>query len=409
MILHFGVRLLIAALLLCVAQTVAAQDGTDDPAGRRVALVIAVEGYGRLGPSPAADARGARLAEGLAALGFTVETPRGGRDAAIRAAIRRFAVEARAAEAAVVVLAGHLVSARGESFLLPANAMVERASDLLSRGVSVSSLAALAGQAAQGAVVLALATSPDLSSTVPDVAARPTHDRPAPPRVALAFSSSPRTPVSAVTGAAAAAFDRLEAALAAPIVTTATLAEAVGASGMTLGDHAAVLLRAPQRKPAPETAPDPARALPPAAPAAEAAPIPPVSEAALDLPVAGAASTVRAAEASPAAPEQAQAAEPVVDAATREADAPMAGPAAAAATRQDGVPIDALELIESMLAAPKKRLIQSRLRDRGHYAGAIDAAFGPRTRAAIVAFQEALGDPPTGFLTPAQIEALLAP
>lgn len=52
--------------------------------------------------------------------------------------------------------------------------------------------------------------------------------------------------------------------------------------------------------------------------------------------------------------------------------------------------------------------LQQALAHFGHYTGAIDGRIGPATRAAIAAWQEARGNPPTGRLTPEEEQALLA-
>lgn len=63
---------------------------------------------------------------------------------------------------------------------------------------------------------------------------------------------------------------------------------------------------------------------------------------------------------------------------------------------------------EQRLTGAERAAIQTALQWFGHYAGRIDAAFGPRTRAAIQSWQRANGLDPTGFLTRRQREALLA-
>ncbi len=57
---------------------------------------------------------------------------------------------------------------------------------------------------------------------------------------------------------------------------------------------------------------------------------------------------------------------------------------------------------EAALDAPTRRLVQEALQWEGFYGGTIDGAFGPGTRSAISAWQEAEGHEPTGVLTTAQ-------
>ena len=60
------------------------------------------------------------------------------------------------------------------------------------------------------------------------------------------------------------------------------------------------------------------------------------------------------------------------------------------------------------LDRPARRLIQQGLRQEGFDPGAPDGLFGPRTRAAIRAWQASRGAPPTGYLTGSEAELLRA-
>ncbi len=62
---------------------------------------------------------------------------------------------------------------------------------------------------------------------------------------------------------------------------------------------------------------------------------------------------------------------------------------------------------EALLTAEERRDLQSALQSFGFYSSAIDGAFGPGTRAAMLAWQESKGYDPTGILTTAQRAALL--
>lgn len=64
--------------------------------------------------------------------------------------------------------------------------------------------------------------------------------------------------------------------------------------------------------------------------------------------------------------------------------------------------------IEAALTGAERQQIQTALQWQGHYAGAIDGAFGRGTRAAISAWQGANGHPETGVLSSTQRGALLA-
>lgn len=60
------------------------------------------------------------------------------------------------------------------------------------------------------------------------------------------------------------------------------------------------------------------------------------------------------------------------------------------------------------LTTTQKRIIQSRLTQLGHDTGGIDGKFGPGTRRAITAWQQAGGTPATGFLSQAEATTLLS-
>ncbi len=63
---------------------------------------------------------------------------------------------------------------------------------------------------------------------------------------------------------------------------------------------------------------------------------------------------------------------------------------------------------EAALSADERKQLQSALAWFGYYRGAIDGAIGPGTRAAMAAWQEALGLEPTGVLTSRQRATLVA-
>jgi hypothetical protein len=95
------------------------------------------------------------------------------------------------------------------------------------------------------------------------------------------------------------------------------------------------------------------------------------------------------------------------------ADAPpaaLAPPAAVAPPAVDaaGETLAEARAAERALDRDARAAIQTALAWFGHYTGAIDAAFGPGTRAAIAAWQTARGAEPTGVLRRAERAALLA-
>lgn len=66
------------------------------------------------------------------------------------------------------------------------------------------------------------------------------------------------------------------------------------------------------------------------------------------------------------------------------------------------------EAAEAEMSLEERKAVQAALAWFGHYDGAIDGAFGRGTRAALAAWQETQGHPPTGILLGAERAALLA-
>ncbi|MEC9431563.1 MAG: peptidoglycan-binding domain-containing protein [Pseudomonadota bacterium] len=94
-----------------------------------------------------------------------------------------------------------------------------------------------------------------------------------------------------------------------------------------------------------------------------------------------------------------------------EAVAALALPAAAEEAPDAAAPAETvaeLELLEQSLSRAAKRAIQRELRDLGHYPGLVDGVFGPQTRGAITAYQQARTEEDTGFLTRRQLLDLRA-
>ena len=111
---------------------------------------------------------------------------------------------------------------------------------------------------------------------------------------------------------------------------------------------------------------------------------------------------------SPPAPEVAPPAEAPLPVAEPALPAPVLpeAPAFETAILTDESPAEARRS-EALLTADERRDLQSALQSFGFYASAIDGAFGPGTRGAMRAWQEAKGFDPTGILTTAQRAALL--
>lgn len=83
--------------------------------------------------------------------------------------------------------------------------------------------------------------------------------------------------------------------------------------------------------------------------------------------------------------------------------------AAPAAPPPPAAPINPFATEQALgLSREQRRAVQQALTDRGFDTQGVDGVFGRNTRFAIRAFQEASGFEPTGFLTGAQVELLLA-
>ena len=83
--------------------------------------------------------------------------------------------------------------------------------------------------------------------------------------------------------------------------------------------------------------------------------------------------------------------------------------AATAASPAPAAPVNPFATEQALgLSREQRRAVQQALTDRGFDTQGVDGVFGRNTRFALRAFQEASGFEPTGFLTSAQVELLLA-
>lgn len=380
-------------VLAAVAATGPAQ------AADRVALVLSVEDYRAYGKSEIPGSSIVAMGRALAEQGFEVDIMTNANNAVARATLRDFAGKADGARAAIIILAGHGLGARGQFYLLPSNAEIGRASDLFSRALAVSSVAHLVSRAKHGAVFF-FTSAADIPSTVdgvtlrPDLAAKPADN------VVVTLSTSQKVPVSRIGAVSRqAAADFAEAAAETPMMLSALVAAAAaGEVGSVFGSAAEVdLSKGPE---------------PPASPAA-AAPQPSSEEIAArraaeeradEAEARAREAEARAREAEARATEEASRAREAESAAQAAAEDAAGKDAAAAAPPPD---IDALKLVEALLGRSKKKLLQRRMRDLGFYGGPIDSIFGDLTREGIRAYQASIDEAPTGYLTPAQIQRLV--
>jgi Putative peptidoglycan binding domain/Caspase domain len=389
-------RLVAVMLVLSGVSALPLQAGEDD----RVALILAVEAYKNYGKSNISTNTVKAIGTALKDQGFTVDVVTDANNAVARATLREFAHKAEGARVAIVVLAGHGVGSGGHAYLLPSNAEIRRASDLLSRGIAVSSVAQIAGRAKHGAVFFFM-TVADIPSTLQSISARPSITTTPSDNVVIVFSTSDKVPVSRVGAVSQqAALDFSEAAAEKPLMMSTLVGSAsAGDIGKVLGEVADIdLSKAPER----------------ASPAATSASstsqeeIEARREAELRAREAerrARDAEARAREAEARAKLEAQRARDA-QAAVESAPAPHETSATTAAT-SEASDTESLKVVEALLGRSKKKELQKQLQSLGYYKGPIDAIFGVLTRQAIRDYQARLGDEVTGYLTPKQIQSLV--
>lgn len=200
----------------------------------RLALMLAAEDYeNSLGHSTVSIKQSRAIAEAFEEHGFDVLIAQNPTNAAARAKLREFSTKVEGAEIAIVILVGHSAGSGGRSFFLPTNARIRRATDLLSRGIAVSSVAQIAARAKAGAVLF-LMTVADLPASIASGASRPSMPSKPAENVVVAFSSSGKVPVSRVSAVTRqAALDLIETAHKKPL-TLRALVDAAAARGRGL-------------------------------------------------------------------------------------------------------------------------------------------------------------------------------
>ena len=163
----------------------------------RIALLLGAEAYQHFKASKVTVAQNKALEQALRDQGFDVMLTANPGNAAARAALSEFSRKAGTADFALIIASGHFATYRNQSFFLPTNARVRRATDLFSRGLSVANLADIAHRAKSGAFLMVM-TVPDIPSTVAGVSAQPGFAKPPPENIIAVFSTSSKVPVSRV-------------------------------------------------------------------------------------------------------------------------------------------------------------------------------------------------------------------
>jgi hypothetical protein len=214
-------------------------------AAERVALVMVAEDYQKLQKSSVGVKRGNDIADALTARGFDVIFSANPSNSGARASLRDFSAKASTAELAMAVLIGHGSSWGGQSFFLPSNSEIGRATDLLSRGLSITNIAQIVGRAKNGGVFFFM-TSPNFSATIEGLDTRPQFTAEIGKNVFAVFSSSAKIPVSRVDSTSEQAAEELSKVLrqSAPMLSDAVTA-ARGISGMIIGVVADLTLEKP--------------------------------------------------------------------------------------------------------------------------------------------------------------------
>ncbi|HEY4249918.1 MAG TPA: peptidoglycan-binding domain-containing protein [Roseomonas sp.] len=349
----------------------------------RIALVIASGQVAarEIAPVPACPPSARAVGRQLAASGFivveSIDQTRGETGAAIAELARRLR---GTADARVVVYAcGPVAELNGRAFVLPASALLERSSDVLTQGVLLRSLLDTLAETKAGAALLAI-------DAFADPAAMPPLPAPQADAGIAVIVSSQTARQGQRTALAAALLEELggQAAIGADPGTLLTRLQTRLEQAperplhrLERPDTTMALLPAAAPEPAPVAAP--AEAAPPAEPA------PGVSAAPPDSPA-------------PSAPAAEPQAEPTPAAVPPSAPAPVTAPTPAAPPLTDEIP----------LSVADRRAIQGSLAALGYYADRLDGNFGTGTRAAIRRYQREIGEAATGALTAIQARRLLA-
>jgi hypothetical protein len=338
---------LLSALVraLTIALVALAVCGGQAHAGTRIAMVLAAEKYTNFERSEVGAKRGEEIAELLRTRGFEVIVVTNPANATARAALRDFAAKVATADLAVALLIGHGVSSGGQTFFIPSNAAIDRSTDLLSRGISVTNIAQIAARGRTGGVCF-LMTTPNFAKPIDGVDVKPQFRNEIAKNVAAAFSNSAKIPISRMDAAAGlAASDVVGLLQKQPHADLRQLINACASQqqGTLYGLPAAVDLAMPAKIASTEAVETKRETRLAAVP-------PPVST--------------------------------------------------------DGH--SALETLERLLDPRQVRRIQTRLAQMGLYQGPIDAIVGVLTRSAIKDYQRKQGVAETGYLTPEQLEALTA-
>lgn len=395
---------------LCSAPVLASED--------RIALILAVENYTHFQKAAVTAETALKMRDALKQRGFDVSVALNPNNATARASLREFAAKVEGANAAIIILAGHGVSASARSYLLPSNVEIGRDSDLLSRGLVLPNVIRIVERAKHGGVFF-LASAANLPSTLQAVSARIKLSESPPANVMVALSTSDKLPVSRVDAVTARAAEDFVEALSETPLLMANLANAVAAGGVgqVFGTPPELdLAKAPTPPPTVAASAGVAEE----AAAKEAAARRQAEQRAREAEDRARRAEIRAHESEARAQAEARDAEArareaekkAQAAAQRAREAELAGSSSRGESQIDnaadaGSDVESLKVVEALFGRSKRKEIQNLLRQKGLYEGQIDAIFGPLTRVAIKGFQKSLGAEETGYLTPQQLQKLV--
>jgi formylglycine-generating enzyme required for sulfatase activity len=169
---------------------------------------MTAEQYEKLPRSALGVDRGNEIADALVARGFEVLRNANPGNSSARASLKEFAVKAAGADVAIAVLLGHGAVWAGQSFFLPSDSEIQRAGDLLSRGLSIGAIAHIAATATKGGVFF-FTTTPNFAAPIHGIDAAGKIAAEIQKNVFAVLSASPDSPsgqVDAMSQQAADAF-----------------------------------------------------------------------------------------------------------------------------------------------------------------------------------------------------------
>jgi hypothetical protein len=211
-------------------------------------MILASEDYQNFRRSEVGLRKAEEILELLQARGFDTALVTNPANAAARAALRDFATKVATADIALAFLLGHGLSSVGQTFFLPSNASIDRSTDLLSRGLSVTNIAQIVSRAQTGGVCF-LMTTPNFVKPIDGVDVKPQFDGEA-KNIAVAFSNSAKIPISRIEAAAGlAATDVVNLLQRQPNADLKQLVAACGSQqqGTVYGSAASVSLAVPEK------------------------------------------------------------------------------------------------------------------------------------------------------------------